>query len=342
MLCMSRLLPFALLIVAVAIVAACGETEPELDAVPPPPAATIAPPSPTETSTPEPTPAPSPIPTNTPLPSPTATAIPAPTVEPTPLPTGTATPEPLTALGVLEGSAAAMLEVDSFHFEMAIDIGIETEGISMTLPVTMTGNFLAPDRISGVFGINLGFFAIESEIIGIGDTLYTKDPETGEWDVSTGQDALFASPEEFVGVDTEGLSNLVLIGEDVLDGSTVYVVEGTAAPGTLNEAQGETEVTYWVGVDDLLLRQIVAVGSVDSSEAGDSLLGDFGTGTSTASITLKLSDFGAEFSIEAPELTPTPEPSAMQPPSDGTGRIAAFRAVRVGGAGHIEPWEEVA
>ena len=213
-----------------------------------------------------------------------------------------------------------MLGVESFHFDMAIEVGIESEAASMTLPITFVGDFQSPDRIRGQILVQLGFFNIESEIVGIGETTYTRDPDTGLWDVSTDGSALFASPEDFVGVDSELLKDLRLIGKADLDGEEVHVISGVALPGALSEGQDETDVTYWIGVRDGLLRQIVAEGDVSLDGTGGGLLGSAG-GTAAVSITLRLAEFGAKLSIEPPEITPipistaTPEPTATPLPT---------------------------
>ena len=179
-----------------------------------------------------------------------------------------------------------MLDLDSFHFDMAIEIGLETPGASIVLPVTFAGDFQSPDRIRGEITVQLGFFNIESEIVGIGETVYVKDSDTGLWDVSTDGSALLARPEEFVGVESDLLRDLELIRIEEMDGTDVYVIAGTALPGALSEGQDETDVTYWIGVRDGLLRQIVAGGDVDLEETGGGLLGGAAAGKAAVSITL--------------------------------------------------------
>ncbi len=94
-------------VIALAFVAACGESTPTPTVAPPTPTETH---TPTPTSTPTPTNTPAPTATFTPTPTPTATSTPTPeptptptpeptaTFTPTPTPTATATPEPTATL----------------------------------------------------------------------------------------------------------------------------------------------------------------------------------------------------------------------------------------------------
>ena len=63
-------------------------------------------------------------------------------------------------------------------------------------------------------------------------------------------------------------------------------------------------MTYWIGVDDGLMRQVVTEGDLEAGEEAAGVFGELGEGTGTISVTLKLSDFGKPVSIEPPEIAP--------------------------------------
>jgi hypothetical protein len=203
-----------------------------------------------------------------------------------------------------------MQQVSSFHFDMDIQMTLSLGGSSLDVPLTFVGEFQGPDRIKAVMSLTLPFIAIETEIVSIGDTTYTKDPETGEWDVSVGEDAFFIAPDEFFGEDVTDLSDLAIVGVVTLAGVELYHLKGTAPPGTFSESDSDFDISFWIGVDDGLLAQVVAAGEFELDE-DDSLFGDIAAGTATLSLTVKFSDFGAEVTIEPPEDAPSPASAEM-------------------------------
>mgnify|MGYP001087282698 CR=1 FL=1 len=296
-----RLLPVTVAILVIVPLAACGEEaapEPAVTTAPTP-AVAQASPGPVVVQAPEPTS--SEEPSLTPAATPRPSATPAPTATPTPTPSPTPTRTPVSANGILEVANAAMQAVDSFHFEMTIVVGFESEGASIELPIIFAGDFKRPNSIQGSIAINLGFFNVETEIVGIGDEVYIRDLVTGEWDVSTGQDALPASPEDLAGIETDSLGDVSLLGTEVLDGVEVFVITGLAEAGSVVEGQGETVMTYWVGKDDSLLRKITAVGDADLSAGGGNLLGGLPGGDASVDITVELSAFDEAVTIARPD-----------------------------------------
>ena len=86
------------------------------------------------------------------------------------------------------------------------------------------------------------------------------------------------------------------------DGVEVYKLGGTAQFGTLDAAGQESEATIWIGVDDLLLREITVQAAV-ALDAMGLPVGDMGLGgTVTIGLSIKLSDFGKPVTIEAPTI----------------------------------------
>ena len=205
-----------------------------------------------------------------------------------------------------------MGQVASFHFDMDIQMSVDTQGVSLDVPISLSGDYQAPDRFEGTLGVNLAFFIIEKEIISIGGTTYMRDSQAGEWEVIAAEQAFFVGPDVFVGVDTDVLENLAVIVVETVAGVAVYHLKGTAISGTFGDIADDFEVSFYIGVNDGLLTQIQAEGEFDLGEE-DPFFGGVVTGKTAVSVTLKLSDFGKPVSIEAPQLEPTPTPSSSTP-----------------------------
>ena len=258
----------------------------------------------------EPTATPTPTPTATPVPTPTPTPTPIPTPTPFPTPTLTPMPTPPSPQAILDASTAAMETAGSFHFDMDMQmaVAVEDAGFSITIPLTLKGDFQAPDSIQAVISMSLLGFSFEIQMISIGDMTYMTNPETGEWEVTTDADsiALFTGPQEFLGADAFEIEGLVLVGKESLDGIRVYHLEGVAAPGVFGEAEGELQAVFWIGVGDSLIRQIVVEGELSLDGGADPLFGGGGPGASTINLTMTFSDFGKDVTIVAPEVAPGP------------------------------------
>jgi ligand-binding sensor domain-containing protein len=202
-------------------------------------------------------------------------------------------------------AAFSALETDSYHFEMDMEMAVAEGGMTMEIPFTFTGDFQAPDRVQGTMSMSFLGMTIELEFITIGETAYTTNMETGEWEVSTEQVSPFA-PEDFTGIDPADIEDLALVGEETLDGTAVYHLTGTVSAQELGdamgEAQGELQVGYWIGVEDGRLRQNAVEGEL-SAEGG----------TIDLIATTVYSDYGQSVTIEPPELPAPPALVSVRP-----------------------------
>ncbi len=278
--------------------------------------------------TPAPTASPTATPTPTPQPTPSPTATPTPVPQPTPIPMSTSAPQPqaapalekdLSAREILATSAAAMEQVGSLHFDMEISMKLDSQGMAIDVPMRLVGDFQAPDRTQGTLTVSIVLISIESQVISIGDTTYVTDPQSGEWNVIPGGMPLVAGPAEFIAADPSDVTELVVVGVEALDGTQVYHLAGKTSAGIFGESGGESEVGYWIGVEDAYLRQVFATGVVDP-QGGEALLGVLAAGSGAVSVTVRLSEFGKSVSIEAPEIAPAPPapeatPGAAVPPT---------------------------
>ena len=229
-------------------------------------------------------------------------------------------------------SNVAMEKEESYHFEMDMKMGIVVEGLSMEIPMTFLGDFQTPDRVQGT--LSMSFIGTDTEIksISIGDTLYQKNPFTGEWEISTETASPFA-PSRFVGSDPFELDDLILVGEETLDGSGVYHIRGKAPPKVFDGAEGDLQADVWIGVEDSLLRQITIEGELEFEDDAGLFPGGGSAGTFTVSMTMKLSDYGEPVEIVAPDVKPTPAPFGAIPGANtGPGERVVIQAPE-----HVSP-----
>jgi len=273
---MKKLLLFGVLSLLVALATACEDSETsDVAELPSPQVA-----EPTATATPEP--------------------VPTPTPEPTPTPTPTL--PSVSALELLEAAAAALLEAVSFHFDTEVEISIQSETLNVDIPITVIGDFQAPDSFHATMAVSLVFLVIDTEIISKDGTTYLKDPTSDEWVITPGGLELFSDPMELVRVDAGDLSDLVLAGVENLDGVDKYRLTATASAGTYSSSAGEFEVSFWIGVGDGLLTRVSAEGAILLSAEDSEAFGGIGMGEAMVSIVLTLSKFGEVVDIQAPEI----------------------------------------
>lgn len=257
-----------------------------------------------EAATQEPEPTREPEPTDPPEPSPTPEPTDTPTPEPPP------TPEPRSANDLLEASAMAMEDVDSFHFFMDMQLEMGGEGLAMEIPMLFEGDVQEPDLMAGTLSISFLGISMESELISIGDTTYMTDPETGEWGLSTdgdffGLDQLgggLTSPDSLLSADEDAFTDLEVVGEEMLDGVPVIHLKGFM---TIEDAGGESDfaVDIWIGTEDNYMHQLVIEGQTAVDQVDDTLFGA-GGGDVSMLITMNLSDFNEPVDIQPPDDIP--------------------------------------
>ena len=286
------------LLLLVSLVLACSDTsappDDESGSEEPPQASSspTAPPSPTRTPSPPP-------------PSPT----------PSPTPTPTAEPQGPTAMDVITLAAAAMRKTNSLQFDMEIKATVKSSSGTLELPISLRGDFHAPDSSHGTMLLSFGAFAVESDVVNVAGTTYIKDVATGLWDAQVPSSPVFSGPGLFVVPDPDTLGSLELLGEEVVEGVDSYRVRGVAPAGSLEETVGEMRMQFWVAKDNGRLLQIMVEGTVDLRPDSGSLSRQSTTGTADIEATIKLSEFGKSVSINVPDrLAPTVVAGEMPTP----------------------------
>ncbi len=298
---------------ALTLALACGQ-----EPAPPP----TPPAAPTATTTPIP-------PTNTPVAGPvSASNIPLPTRAPiiTPTPAPTSTPRPTRTPVSLEFAILNSVREftskagDGYAFHMNGVLSVRTsDGLDLEISLTYTGDAM-PGYNSASVSLAAPSQTVEYDVIthqniseASGETVETGralfDTETRRW-IET-EDLLALSTltdlRVLLGFDLYETSDIVtdgrmkLAGRQTLNGVSAHVISGKLPGADISGTETDLEVTYRVGVDDALLRQVEISGDLDPSII-DALLDDLSADSVRAELTVKFSEYGKEVAHKSPHL----------------------------------------
>ena len=184
-------------------------------------------------------------------------------------------------------------------------IKLPTGDTVTTIPITFEGDAQVPDRMKGKLTVSLGFFSVTMETVHVGDTTYSTNLETGEWEVSASLASAIPSPVELLEVALPALRDAALIGEETLEGTALYRLRGSPPPppaDVLAAAEGTAVADFLISLDDFLILQIQAEGEVALDDAGDQLAGFGMSGTAAIEMTMTFSAFGEPVVIEPPQV----------------------------------------
>ena len=228
--------------------------------------------------------------------APPPTAVPPPP-DPTPEPTRTSVPA-VSATALFATVVESLIAAGSLHFEMEMEATLPVQGIALKVPLVFIGDYLMPDSFAGAVALDLPFFRVSKQIVSVGDKIYMADVGGDEWEVVSSETPFFASPIPFLEVDSIDVNSAVVAGIETLGTQAYYRLDAAKATGSLASNIGDFELSYLIGVDDGLVAQIKAEGELDLGD--DPFIGGSFQGNIPISMTLTLSDFGQEVSIEAP------------------------------------------
>ena len=155
----------------------------------------------------------------------------------------------------------------------------------------------------GKMTISLGFFGLEVETIAIGEVVYTRDFQNGEWEIVDNSSSTFIlpNPPELARAALPTIGNLTYLGEELLDGTLTHHLKGVLDEDVFGSTDGDATVDYWISVEDSLMRQIFVKGDVALEDAGLPI-GDDISGDVTLEMTMKFSGYGDDIVIEPPKL----------------------------------------
>lgn len=184
-----------------------------------------------------------------------------------------APPSPLAASQVIDRCMQSMDAANSFHFEIEHDGG----GTPIAMGLVMNeaeGDIARPDRLKAKISATMMGLFIEVEVITVGSVIYITNPLTMEWELLPTEFSAvsFFDPDSGVTAILEGMTSLVKLKDEKVEGLVCYHIAGKTASQYLNSialssVEGvmiDTEV--WVDTEDFLLRRIRLEGQITEEE----------------------------------------------------------------------------
>ena len=214
---------------------------------------------------------------------------------------------------ILASNGLAMAQLETFRVDMVTTVKVDQGGMALEIPVTMQADFRLPDDSSGSTVIDLGFFSVETKFVVIGGESYATDPETGEWVRGlSAEDTMFIAPQDLIGLPGDSIwdvDGLEIQGVEEIDGVPSYRIALLTDEIPLDLfGDGPSDgfaMSFWIGVDDSLLRGMEMSGRIEAADDGpsqtDDLLGGLGGGDLEFEVRIQLSNFNEPVEIEAPE-----------------------------------------
>jgi len=199
---------------------------------------------------------------------------------------------------VASDGATAFDAINTFHFKLDVTEGESAPLGDITL-ISADGDSVRPDKVAAKLKAKLTGAPLALNINGIiigADAWITPNPFNAtvfeKLEDTAGLENF--SPAKGVSDVLRGLRNPAFVETVDLAGTKVHHISGVADAASLNAltggaaTAGELKLDLWIGVDDKLLRQLVAVGSLDPAEPA------------TIKRTLVLSKFNSPVTIAPP------------------------------------------
>ena len=195
-----------------------------------------------------------------------------------------------------------MSDVESFAFEVTGDLLVDSTDSEIRIPVTYSGVSAAPDRTQGSLVLNVFFFSLQIDLIIIGDSVWTTNPQTAVWEEARPGSIALPNPALLMGGDTPALADPVVVGSEVAGEVETLRLTGTPQIEALSGLGDEiASADVWIGAEDWLVYRIDAGGEIDLDALGLPLASAGITGTADLVLEIRLSDFGMAVEIEPPE-----------------------------------------
>lgn len=205
------------------------------------------------------------------------------------------TPTPITIDAVLAESGQAMADLQSFHFQMAHEIG-STEFVPGLKADDVSGDVLSPDSLSAEMRGLFAGFGVRIRFIAIGNDNFMTNPLSGTWNrIDTEVTPIgFFNPQQ-------GISSMMVkvqeasFSEPPTSNAKVYRIQGFMPAEALSPLLGNTiagsRVTVALEIDRLTMRLLKATfdGKVTPTDQDDTLR------------VVTLSKFDEPVTIEPPE-----------------------------------------
>jgi hypothetical protein len=191
------------------------------------------------------------------------------------------------------------------------EIVVSFQNVTAPVPMILEGDFQPPGKARMVFSMESFGETTKFEMIAIGDELYVRDLDGGEWSNEGGESFL---PLMFLGnfslADANDVRNLEYVGLETLDGESVYHLKGVlpaAAHGL--EVEGDFTFDFWIDIGLRLRKQTVEAELRDPGELFG-LPDDIEEVAMNMTQTAWYSSYGEVVTILAPEEFAAPEVAA--------------------------------
>ena len=180
-------------------------------------------------------------------------------IELPPLSTEGAVETTLSAAEIIEQSAEAMSELESYAFDAVLSWSQVNQYVHLTYAFNSWCTYIeseleSPDRsINRGFEIHEGQFHLSAESLVDGETTYWRQADEGLWEATPYQSAdSIALHTEFLNFEPENvITDFRVTALLDLGGVEVYEITGSL----MLYSDDLSEITFWIGTEDLLLRR---------------------------------------------------------------------------------------
>ena len=183
---------------------------------------------------------------------------------------------------------------------------------SCMISVEIEGDYVAPDKVQMTLVMEMnGETSPAIEVIAIGDEIYARDPETGEWmrDEEVAEYEDYAGLEEFAlgSVEyMEAFEGTSMLEDEDINGISCFHIQGIVNPEKMVDAAQELvpdasepmTAELWIGKSDYLVHQMV----IGIEMEDDSVNSEIPASAGSFTFTYQFSRYNEPITIEAPTL----------------------------------------
>ncbi|MDA1188184.1 MAG: LppX_LprAFG lipoprotein [Chloroflexi bacterium] len=190
----------------------------------------------------------------------------------------------------------------SFHFELIASLQASFSGIPVTVPVKLVGDFRPPGSSTAELSVSFGFVAFETQVVVVGNTIYSQDPTTQRWQKTESDTTILSGPMQAIVPVLAGAESLSLIAQETLNGTEVLHVRAENVSGVFGESGGDATIDVWLNASNLRIVRITLVGEVALTELGQQFEQIGSSGATQLEVEILVSDYGKEVVIVVPNV----------------------------------------
>ena len=187
----------------------------------------------------------------------------------------------------------------SYQYVMRMSLSPSASGLSLAVPISVDGEYVSPGNFRSTINTTLRNVEVVTQEIRATNDKFETDPDTGLWFESNTASTPAGEAIDFVTLDPSLLTDVEVGPIRDLNGVDVYEVSALAPAGLIGNSPGTLDLIYWLGLPDLVIRQVVVSGIISWPQV-DVLLDPSAGGVSPISVIMQLNGFGRLFDIQAP------------------------------------------